>query len=58
MGEVDLGVTVRLKPHFGFPELMLYVGHYAIAMKVHLDHLIYFSMKTYYVSITVSTVFL
>ena len=38
-------VTVRLKPHFEFPEHMLYVGHFAIAMSFHLDHLIYFLIQ-------------
>lgn len=51
MEEMNWRVTVRFKPHFEFPEHMLCVVHYAIAMSFHLDHLIYFSTQTYYVSL-------
>lgn len=45
-GEMDLRVTVRLKPYLEFIEHMPYVRHFAIAVNFLLDHLIYSSKQT------------
>lgn len=44
--EVDLRVTVRLKPYLEFIEHMFHVRHYAAAVSFLLDHLAYSSKQT------------